>query len=224
MGILYAMVARGQIVLAEFNASQSNASSVAKQILSKINQGSDNNDDSNVSFSHDRYVFHVKRTDGLTVLCMADDAFGRMVPFAFLEDIHKKFVKTYGRAILSAPAYAMNDEFSRVLNQQMDYYSNDPNADRLNRLKGEMTQVRTVMIDNIEKVLERGGRLEMLVEKTSAMNSNSIRFKRQSRRYKNNMWWSNVRLMVALIITSVVVIYIILAFICHGPLLTSCWR
>lgn len=49
-------------------------------------------------------------------------------------------MKTYGRAILSAPAYAMNDEFSRVLNQQMEYYSNDPNADRLNRLKGEMTQ------------------------------------------------------------------------------------
>ncbi|KAL5183519.1 Vesicle-associated membrane protein 711 [Glycine soja] len=203
MGILYGMVARGQVILAEFSATQSNASVVAKQILSKINQGSDDtNNDSNVSFSHDRYVFHVKRTDGLTVLCMADDAFGRMIPFAFLEDIHKKFVKTYGRAILSAPAYAMNDEFSRVLNQQMEYYSNDPNADRLNRLKGEMTQainfkdikVRTVMIDNIDKVLERGGRLEMLVEKTSAMNSNSIRFKRQSRRYKNNLWWSNVRL------------------------------
>ncbi|KHN03610.1 Vesicle-associated membrane protein 711 [Glycine soja] len=129
------MVARGQVVLAEFSATQSNASVVAKQILSKINQGSDNNNDSNVSFSHDRYVFHVKRTDGLTVLCMADDAFGRIAPFAFLEDIHKKFVKTYARAILSAPAYAMNDEFSRVLNQQMEYYSNDPNADRLNRLK-----------------------------------------------------------------------------------------
>lgn len=50
-------------------------------------------------------------------------------------------MKTYGRAILSAPAYAMNEEFSRVLSQQMDHYSNDPNADRLNRLKGEMTQV-----------------------------------------------------------------------------------
>jgi len=50
------------------------------------------------------------------------------------------------------------------------------------------------MLDNIEKVLERGGRLEMLVEKTTTMNSNSVRFKRQARRYKNNMWWSNVRL------------------------------
>lgn len=63
------------------------------------------------------------------------------IPFAFLEDIHQNFVKTYGRAILSAPAYAMNEEFSRILSQQMHQYSNEPNTDRLNRLKGEMSQV-----------------------------------------------------------------------------------
>jgi vesicle-associated membrane protein 7 len=55
-----------------------------------------------------------------------------------LEDIHGRFVKTYGRAALMALAYAMNDEFS---SQQMDYYSNDPNADRINRMRGEISQV-----------------------------------------------------------------------------------
>lgn len=63
------------------------------------------------------------------------------IPFAFLEDIHGRFVKTYGRACHTALAYAMNEEFSRVLGQQMDYFSNDPNADRMNRIKGEMSQV-----------------------------------------------------------------------------------
>ena len=63
------------------------------------------------------------------------------VPFLFLEDIHSKFMKTYGRASQTALAYAMNDEFSRVLNQQMDYYSNNPNADQINRMKGELSQV-----------------------------------------------------------------------------------
>jgi vesicle-associated membrane protein 7 len=63
------------------------------------------------------------------------------IPFAFLEDIHGRFVKTYGRAALTALAYAMNDEFSRVLSQQMDYYSNDPSADRINRMRGEINQV-----------------------------------------------------------------------------------
>lgn len=63
------------------------------------------------------------------------------IPFAFLEDIHQRFVRTYGRAVHTAQAYAMNEEFSRVLSQQIEYYSNDPNADRINRIKGEMNQV-----------------------------------------------------------------------------------
>ncbi|KAF3453748.1 hypothetical protein FNV43_RR04189 [Rhamnella rubrinervis] len=153
----------------------------------------------------------------------ADDEEGR-IPFAFLEDIYQRFVKTYGRAILSASAYAMNEEFSRVLSQQMDHYSNDPNADRLNRLKGEMNQVRNVMIDNIEKVLERGDRLALLVEKTTTMQSNSVRFKRQSRRFKNTLWWRNFKLRAALILIVLMVIYVVLALVCHGPFLASCLK
>ncbi|GAV88194.1 Synaptobrevin domain-containing protein/Longin domain-containing protein [Cephalotus follicularis] len=192
MGILYGMVARGQVVLAEFSATQTNASVIARQALEKVASQASN--DINSSYSHDRYIFHVNRTDGLTLLCMADDASGRRIPFSFMEDIHQRFVRTYGRAILSAPAYGMNDEFSRILGQQMDYYSNDPDADRLNRLKGEMSQVRTVMIENIEKVLERGDRLALLVEKTNTLQGNTLRFKRQARRFKNTLWWRNFKL------------------------------
>nr|GMD44085.1 vesicle-associated membrane protein 711 [Ipomoea batatas] len=148
MAILYALVGRGSVVLAEHSAASTNASAIAKQILDKI----PGNDDTNVSYSQDRYIFHVKRTDGLTVLCMADDVAGRRIPFAFLEDIHQRFVKTFGRAVLSAQAYAMNNEFSRVLSQQIEYYSNDPNADRINRIKGEMSQAaRMSLIENIIK-------------------------------------------------------------------------
>ncbi|KAK6273255.1 hypothetical protein POUND7_010338 [Theobroma cacao] len=222
MGIFYGMVARGQVVLAEFSATQTNASTIARQILEKMKEGKN---DSNSSFSHDRYIFHVKRTDCLTVLCMADDASGRRIPFAFLEDIHQKFVKTYGRAIHSASAYAMNDEFSRVLSQQMDHFSNDQNADRLNRLKGEMSQVRSVMIDNIEKVLERGDRLALLVEKTSAMQGNTLRFKRQARRYKNALWWRDCKFTATLILlVLLVILYVLLTFFCHGLFLSSCLK
>ncbi|KAK9280242.1 hypothetical protein L1049_013929 [Liquidambar formosana] len=181
---------RGSVVLAEFSAASTNASAIARQILEKI----PGNNDSHVSYSQDRFIFHVKRTDGLSVLCMADDTAGRRIPFAFLEDIHQRFVRTYGRAVHSAQAYGMNDEFSRVLSQQMEYYSNDPNADRINRLKGEMSQVRNVMIENIDKVLERGDRLELLVDKTANMQGNTFRFRKQARRFRSTVWWRNVKL------------------------------
>ncbi|KAL3633592.1 hypothetical protein CASFOL_022354 [Castilleja foliolosa] len=219
MAILYALVARGPVVLAEFSTTSTTANSISRQILDKISTA---NNDTNVSYSQDRYIFHIKRTDGLTVLCMAEDTAMRRIPFAFLEDIHQRFVRTYGRAVLSAQAYAMNDEFSRVLSQQMEYYSKDPNADRMNRIKGEMSQVRTVMIENIDKVLERGDRLDLLVGKTSYMQANSFRFRKQSRRLRNTMWWGNVKLMVALIFILLVTVYVIVAFVCHGLTLPSC--
>ncbi|KAE8731685.1 VAMP714 protein [Hibiscus syriacus] len=114
MAILYALVARGSMVLAEFTAASTNASAIAKQIIDKTT----GDNDINVSYSQDRYIFHV---NGLTVLCMADESAGRGIPFTFLEDMDQRFVRTYGRAVLSALPYAMNDEFSSVLSQQMEY-------------------------------------------------------------------------------------------------------
>ncbi|XP_072979188.1 vesicle-associated membrane protein 711-like isoform X1 [Typha angustifolia] len=193
MTILYSLVARGTVVLAEFSATQTNAGAIARQILEKI----PGTNDSHVSYSQDRYVFHVTRTDGITVLCVADDTAGRRIPFAFLEEIHGRFVKTYGHACHTALAYAMNEEFSRVLSQQMEYYSNDPNADRINRIRGEMSQVRNVMIENIDKVLERGDRLEVLVDKTEHMQGNTTRFRKQARRFRSSVWCRNVKLILS---------------------------
>lgn len=220
MAILYALVARGSVVLAEFTATQTNAGAIARQILEKI----PGTNDSHVSYSHDRFIFHVKRTDGITVLCMADDTAGRRIPFSFLEDIHGKFVKTYGRACHTALAYAMNDEFSRVLSQQIDFYSNDPNADRINRIRGEMSQVRNVMIENIDKVLERGDRLELLVDKTANMQGNTFRFRKQARRFRSTVWWRNVKLTIMLIVVLLIIVYVVLAFVCHGVTLPTCIR
>ncbi|KAL6530709.1 hypothetical protein OROGR_014569 [Orobanche gracilis] len=222
MAILYALVARGSVVLTEFNTTSTattTANSIARQILEKLSAANHN---TNVSYSQDRYIFHVKRSDGLTVLCMAEDTAQRRIPFAFLEDIHQRFVQRYGRAVLSAQAYEMNDDFSRVLSQQMDYYSKDPNADRINRIKGEMSQVRSVMIENIDKVLERGDRLDLLVVKTAYMQANSFRFRKQSRRLRNTIWWRNAKLTVALSFLLIITAYVVVAFVCHGLNLPSC--
>lgn len=65
------------------------------------------------------YLFHYVCEDGLVYLCMADEEFGRRVPFAFLEDIKGRFKSTFGNRGKTAMAYAMNEEFSKVLKKQM---------------------------------------------------------------------------------------------------------
>lgn len=36
-----------------------------------------------------------------------------------------------------------SQDFSRVLAQQMDYFSNNPNADKLNKVKSDLDQLQT---------------------------------------------------------------------------------
>jgi len=78
MAIVYALVARGTVVLAEFAAVSGNAGAVARRILEKLPPDAE----SRLCFAQDRYIFHVLRSDaaGITFLCMANDTFGSNYP------------------------------------------------------------------------------------------------------------------------------------------------
>lgn len=51
-----------------------------------------------------------------------------------------RFMKNYGKIAQHAPAYSVNDEFSRVLHQQMEFFSSSPSADTINRVRGEVNE------------------------------------------------------------------------------------
>ncbi|KAI7828870.1 vesicle-associated membrane protein [Gamsiella multidivaricata] len=207
MSIIYALVARGSVILTEYTNSSGNFTTVTEAILEKIPPNN-----SKLTYVYDRYLFHYICEDGLTYMCMADDSFGRRIPFAFLQDIKEKFLAQYGRerALESVVPYAMN-EFSKTIAKQMEYFSTNPNADRIKQVQGEIEQVKDVMVQNIgmtkvlnptstsERVLERGERIELLVDKTDNLNQQAFAFKRRSTALKRTMWWKNVKLMVILV-------------------------
>ncbi|KAL5058317.1 hypothetical protein RYX36_029921, partial [Vicia faba] len=64
MAILYALVARCTVVLAEFSVVTGNTGAVARRLLEKLPTESD----SRLCFSQDRYIFHILRSDGLAYL------------------------------------------------------------------------------------------------------------------------------------------------------------
>jgi len=217
MPIIYSLVARGSCVLAEFTSTSGNFTTVTRRILEKIPPN-----DNKMSYVYDRHIFHYIVDDGITFLCLADEEFGRRIAFAFLEDIKNRFKATYGDRGKTALAYGMNADFSRVLQNQMDYYSNNPNADRINRVRAEIDEVKSVMVHNIESVLERGERIELLVDRTENLNQTAFKFKKQSTQLKRAMWWKNVKIMIILAFVVLVIIYFIVALACGGFAFQSC--
>merc|ERR1711991_779324 len=71
-------------------------------------------------FFYFSYTFHVLIQEGIVYLCLAEKTYKTRNAFQYLRDIREKFVSTYGEEEpKKAIAYAMNDQFARILKQQM---------------------------------------------------------------------------------------------------------
>jgi vesicle-associated membrane protein 7 len=142
-------------------------------------------------------MYHCLVAGGFAFLAMSEEAAGRRMPFAFLDDAAARFLERYGaggsNAGASAAAYALNDEFAPVLAQRMDFYASDAAADAIARVRGEVEGVKGVMVENIARVLERGERLDLLVERTELLSGEALAFRRGAARARRVMWWQNVK-------------------------------
>ena len=80
--------------------------------------------------------------------------------------------------------------------------------DAIGNVQQEIESVRDIMTQNIERVLERGERIDLLVDKTDRLGAGAHDFRVRSRGLRRRMWCKNVKLMVLL--SFVVACYIFL--------------
>jgi vesicle-associated membrane protein 7 len=146
-------------------------------------------------------------------LCMCDDMSKRRIPFGFLDDIQQRFTLTYGDKAQTAIAFAMNEEFGKTLQKQMDFY-NGPTADTFAQVNNKLDDVKNVMVQNIEMVLERGEKLELLVDKTDKLQNQAKRFERSSTKLKQAMFWKRVKLYLLIFFVVALIIWVITAIAC----------
>lgn len=126
---------------------------------------------------------------------MSDEQNKHRIPFAFLNEMKELFTSKYGLDVPQrAIAFSLNEEFAKVIQDRMDYYNSaGSNVDGLSAVKNQIEDVKGVMVENIEKVLERGEKIELLVDKTDRLNQQAFKFESSSKRLRQAMWWKNVR-------------------------------
>jgi vesicle-associated membrane protein 7 len=60
------------------------------------------------------------------------------------------------------------------------------------------------MVQNVEQILSRGERIELLVDKTDAMAGQANTFRRGARATRRQMWWKNTRVLVLCFFVAIV--------------------
>eukprot|EP00920_Eleutheroschizon_duboscqi_P014143 GHVT01032993.1.p1 GENE.GHVT01032993.1~~GHVT01032993.1.p1 ORF type:complete len:220 (-),score=38.98 GHVT01032993.1:919-1578(-) len=207
MPIIYALVARGNIVLSEYTGSDGNFPTVTRILLSRMPA-----DKPRMSYVYDAYVFHYIVRNGLTYLAMADRDFGFAAPLGCLEAMADRFEGSYGSAGLTAITLAMNADFQHEIKWLLNAFNESP-PDSCGRIKSQIDDIQSVMVDSIDKIVQRGERIDLLVNRAERLNEESVEFHRQARRIKRSMAWRNFR--IGLVVASAI------AFLC---LLSAMWR
>jgi len=77
----------------------------------------------------------------------------------------------------------------------MNTYNNSPPPDAYSQAQSELNQVKDIMVQNVEQILSRGERIELLVDKTDVMAGQATAFRRGARSVRRGMWWKNVKVM-----------------------------
>jgi len=62
-------------------------------------------------------------------------------------------------------------------------------------------KLRGVCFRTLDKVLDRGNRLETLVDATETLDTHTTNFKSVSTTLKRNLWWKNMKMWILLFLT-----------------------
>ncbi|KAL0722178.1 hypothetical protein Bca4012_036777 [Brassica carinata] len=227
--LIYSFVARGTVILAEYTEFKGNFTSVAAQCLQKL--PSSNN---KFTYNCDGHTFNYLVENGFKDLVVwftfddiksqvaycvvAVESAGRQITMAFLERVKEDFNKRYGGGkATTAKPNSLNKEFGSKLKGHMQYCVDHPEEiNKLSKVKAQVTEVKGVMMENIEKVLDRGEKIELLVDKTENLRSQAQDFRTQGTKIRRKMWWENMKIKLIVLGIIIALILVIILSVCHG--------
>lgn len=234
-------MAHGTTILAEHSspgASATAASSLASIVLPKISH----NKAQKLTYTHERLFVHyiadspsgtaedgpqqqeISSHSSLSYLVVATAELGRRIPFAFLLEMKRKFLTQYPPSTTdfsALPPYGCA-AFNNELRALLQTYNTAAPSDSLASARREIDNVRDIMTENIERVLERGDRIDLLVDKTDRLGGTAHDFRVRSRGLRRRMWWKNVKVMVLLVIVVIFLIYLFVGMGCGLPAWGKC--
>ncbi|CAA0817491.1 vesicle-associated membrane protein 724 [Striga hermonthica] len=210
---IYSFVARGTMVLAEYTEFTGNFPAIAAQCLQRL--PSSNN---KFTYKCDNHIFNFLVEDGYAYCVVAKESVGKQISIALLERIKADFKKRYGGGKAdTAVAKSLNKEFGPLMKEHMQYIID--HADeivKLLKVKAQVSEVKSIMLENIDKTIERGENLTVLNDKAEDLRYSAQEFKKKGTEIRRKMWYQNMKVKLVVLGIILLLVLIIWLSVCRG--------
>merc|ERR1719204_669083 len=208
--ISYALIANGTTVLTEYCIAKGNFAVVACQLLRKINCK-----DTEKSYLHGSdQVFHYLVASKITFLCLADVSMNKKLVFSFLHNLKEKFISKYGLRAQKLIAYSADSDFKPVLQNEVEVANHQSENAKIENIHNTVKEIEQNLYININKILERGERIDLLVEKSQNLDSQANMFMRNAGTLRKSWWKRKRNITLFCILILLVLAYVLAAIEC----------
>ena len=77
-------------------------------------------------------------------------------------------------------------------------------------IEAEVEAVSDTLKENLKKIVERDGKLEMLDKRTDHLKEEALQFQKTTEQLKTQMWWENRKLNLAIGVALVLVLILVI--------------
>ncbi|ESW26265.1 hypothetical protein PHAVU_003G104700 [Phaseolus vulgaris] len=210
---IYSFVARGTVVLAEYTEFTGNFPAIAAQCLQKL--PSSNN---KFTYNCDHHTFNFLVEDGYAYCVVAKESVSKQISIAFLERVKADFRKRYGGGKAdTAVAKSLNKEFGPVMKEHMKYIiDHAEEIEKLIKVKAQVSEVKSIMLENIDKAIDRGENLTILADKSETLHSQAQEFRKKGTQVHRKMWYQNMKIKLVVLGILLLLVLVIWLSVCHG--------
>ena len=90
----------------------------------------------------------------------------------------------------------LTSSFSTTIEATMERFDGGGSNRKLQKVKSQIDDVKDVMASNIDKVLERGEKLEDVLEKSDQMKDHAMQFKTKGKKLRRMLYCQNIKMKV----------------------------
>ncbi|XP_037386497.1 uncharacterized protein LOC119261337 isoform X2 [Talpa occidentalis] len=156
------------------------------------------------------FVYHTLFIDGITYLCATDSALDSVTPHAFLKNVSDTILRNPLKSQeYFSPSNAIAADFQQVLGKYMMIYNKNQDGNSVCTLKSQITDVKNIMSENIDKILESEERLNNFTDRTDDVTT-MAKESPQTRKIFRKIWCKHFKKIIIIIMTILLSIIIIL--------------
>ncbi|KAL0490066.1 vesicle-associated membrane protein 7 [Acrasis kona] len=194
MPITFALVAESSHELGHYPSNNVLKDIIVSKVLPKIQ-----NEDHKRTLLMNDLELHYHRVGGKTFFAVVNQGYSKRISWSFIDDIETK---------LAAQSNPSTSNVKKLLRERIDFFNN-PQNDKIANITKKIDDTKDVMIKNMDEILDRGEKLDTLMNTTDDLATGATEFRRGTQQVKTAM----IKRYIVLIIVLIVIILAVAAII-----------